>query len=166
MVSQPIYLNIYIYIYICTQKERLFHPTKTFFNIVTAVSQVDTLAPYFIWQDFVLQISTDWIKENNFMLKKQTISCRNYYRHANDIVLLVNTPIQAKFMWHGLEQQALASTWTQTKQYICFKWGAVSNLSGCSQKLVDKFTYLDSSISSAESDVSMLLAKKLTAINR
>ena len=51
--------------------------------------------------------------------------------------------------------------------YMCFKQeGAISTLNGRPLKLVDKFTYLGSNISSTESDVNINLAKTWTAINR
>ena len=42
---------------------------------------------------------------------------------------------------------------------ICYKTNQPINLNGGSLKLVDKFTYLGSSISSTESDVSIHIAK-------
>ena len=50
---------------------------------------------------------------------------------------------------------------------MCFRQeGAISTLSGMPLKLVDKFTYLGSNISSTESDVSICIGKAWTAINR
>ena len=52
-------------------------------------------------------------------------------------------------------------------EFMCFKQeGAISTLSDKSLKLIDKFVYLSSSISSTESDVNIFLAKLWTAINR
>ena len=52
-------------------------------------------------------------------------------------------------------------------QYICFNQrGDVSTLNGSSLKLRDKFTYLGSSVSSTEVDITMQLAKARTAINK
>ena len=42
----------------------------------------------------------------------------------------------------------------------------ISTLNSSSLKLVDKFTYLESSISSAKTDINMRLAKARTAIDR
>ena len=47
-----------------------------------------------------------------------------------------------------------------------FKWGAIFTLSGRPLKLVDKFIYLGSNISSTESDVDICLANVWTAIDR
>ena len=49
---------------------------------------------------------------------------------------------------------------------MCFKQGAISTLSEGALKLVDKFTYLSSSVSSSESDVKMYHAKAWTVIGR
>ena len=50
---------------------------------------------------------------------------------------------------------------------MCFDWeGAISTLNDSPLKLIDKFTYLSSSILSSESDVNMCLAKIWTAIGR
>ena len=46
-----------------------------FFNIVAGVLQGNTLAPYLsiIFLDYILRISLNLIKENDFSLKKETI---------------------------------------------------------------------------------------------
>ena len=50
---------------------------------------------------------------------------------------------------------------------MCFnQTGDISTVNGCSLKLVDKFTYLGSSVSSTETDIDTRLAKASTAINR
>ena len=50
---------------------------------------------------------------------------------------------------------------------MCFNQrGDISTLNGSSLKLVDKVTYLRSSVSSTEKDINMRLAKIWTAINR
>ena len=50
---------------------------------------------------------------------------------------------------------------------MCFNQeGDISTLNGGSLKLVDKFLYLASSVSSTESDINMRLAKAWTVINR
>ena len=89
---------------------------------------------------------------------------------ADDIVLLANTPTQAEFLLHSLEQAAegigLHMNADKT-EYICFNQEEdISTLNGGSLKLVDKFTYFSSSISSTESDINMYIVKPWTAINR
>ena len=50
---------------------------------------------------------------------------------------------------------------------MCFnQTGDIFTLNGSTLKLVDKFTYLESSVSSTESDINTRLAKAWTAINR
>ena len=44
--------------------------------------------------------------------------------------------------------------------------GDISTLNGSSLKLVDKFTYLGTSVSSTEIDINMQLAKAWTAMDR
>ena len=81
--------------------------------------------------------------------------------YADDITFLTNTPTQAKSLLHHLEQAARGISLhanTNETEYMPFKWGAISTLNGSPLKLVDKFTYLDSSISSTESNVNMHLA--------
>ena len=90
--------------------------------------------------------------------------------YANDIALLANTPTQAKTLLHSLEQVAGGiglHVNTDKTEYICFNQrGKISTLKGGPLKLVDKFTYLGSSVSSTEKDISMRLPKAWTAIDR
>ena len=52
-------------------------------------------------------------------------------------------------------------------EYMCFnQTGHISTLDGTSLKLVDKFTYLGSSVSSTEKDIDTRLTKVWTAIDR
>ena len=54
-----------------------------------------------------------------------------------------------------------------TTEYMCFNQrGDISTLYGSSLKLVDKFTYLGSSVPSTEKDIKTRLAKAWTAIDR
>ena len=52
-------------------------------------------------------------------------------------------------------------------EYMCFNQrGDISTLNGSSLKLVDKFTYLGSSVSSTETDINTRLAKAWKTIDR
>ena len=52
-------------------------------------------------------------------------------------------------------------------EYMCFNQaGHISTLDGTSLKLVDKFTYLGSSVSSTEKDINTQLTKAWTAIDK
>ena len=148
-----------------------------YFDIVAGVPQWDTLALYLfiICLDYMLRTSIDLIKENCFKLAKersrrysiQTITDADY---ADDIALLTNTPAQAETLLHSLEWAAAGiglHVNSDKTEYMCFnQWGDISTLSGSSLKLVDKFTYLGSSVSSTEKDIKTQLAKTWTAINR
>ena len=148
-----------------------------YFDIVAGVLQGDTLAPYLfiISLDYVLRTSIDKIRENGFELTKKrsrrypatTITDADY---ADDIVILANTPDQAETLLHSLEQAAASIGLyvnAHKTEYMCFnQTGDISTLEGTPLKLVDKFTYLGSSVESTEKDIETRLTKAWTAINR
>ena len=115
------------------------------------------------------------MKENSFKLTKErsrrypakTITDTDY---ANDIELLANAPAQAKTLLHSLERAAAGiglHVNAHKTEYMYFNQrGDISTLNGSSLKLVDKFTYLGSSVSSTETDINMQLTKTQTAIDR
>ena len=90
--------------------------------------------------------------------------------YHDDIVLLANTPAQAETLLHNLERAAAdigLDVNTDKMEYMCFNQRSdISTLTGSSLKLVDKFTYLGSNVSSTEKDINMQLAKAWPAINR
>ena len=90
--------------------------------------------------------------------------------YADYLAFLTNTPAQAKFLQHSLEQAAGGIDLhvnANKNEFMCFKQeGVISTRSGKHLKLVDKFTYLGSNISSIESNVNIHLAKVWTAIDR
>ena len=148
-----------------------------YFDIVAGVLQGDTLALYLfiICRDYMLCKYIDLMKEDGFMLAKErsrrypalTINDVNY---TDDIALLANTLTQAKFLLHSLEQAAGGIGLyvnTDKTEYMCFNQrGDISMLNGVFLKLVDKFTYLRSSVSSTKNDINMQRAKAWTAIDR
>ena len=86
--------------------------------------------------------------------------------YADDIALLANTPTQAETLLHSLEW-AVAGIGLHVNankmKYMYFNQrGDISTLNGSSLKLVNKFTYLGSSVSLTETNVR--LAKAWTAI--
>ena len=141
-----------------------------YFDIVAGVLQRDTLAPYFfiIYLDYVLRTSIDKIRENGFELTKKrsgrypakTITDADY---ADDIVILANVPNQAETLLHSLEWAAAGiglHVNAHKTEYMCFnQTGDISTLDGTSLKLVDKFTYLGSSVSSTKKDIDTRLTK-------
>ena len=148
-----------------------------YFDIVAGVLQGDTLAPYLfiICLNYVLRTSIDKIKENGFQLTKKrsrrypakTITDVDY---ADDIAILANTPNQAETLLHSLKRAAAGIGLlvnAHKTEYMCFnQTGDISTLGGSSLKLVDKFTYIGSSVSSTEKDIDMRLTKAWTAIDR
>ena len=115
------------------------------------------------------------MKENGFTLEKARSRQYNMETfmdadYADDIVLLPNTPTQAKFLVHSLEQAAgsigLYINADKTEYMSLNKKEEISTLNGGSLKLVDKFTYLGSSVSSTKSDTNMRWMKAWTAIDR
>ena len=145
-----------------------------YFDIVTGVLQGDTAGPYLfiICLDYVLRTSIDKIRENGFELTKKR--SRRYstktITDADDIAILANTPNQAETLLHSLEQAATGIglyVKAHKTKYMCYnQTGDISTLDGTPLKLVDKFTYLGSSIESTEKDIEMRLMKAWTAINR
>ena len=148
-----------------------------YFDIVAGVLQGDMLAPYLfiICLDYVLRTSIDKIRENGFELTKKrsrrhpakTITDADY---ANDITILANIPNQAETLLHSLEQAATGiglHVNAHKMKYICYnQTGNITTLDGTPLKLVDKFTYLGSSISSTEKDIDTWLMRAWTAIDR
>ena len=148
-----------------------------YFDIVAGVQQGDTLAPYLfiICLDYVLRTSIDKIRENGFELTKKrsrrhptkTITDAD---NANDIAILANTLNHAETLLHSLERAAAGiglRVNAHKTEYMCYnQTGDISTLDGSSLKLVDKFTYLGSSISSTEKDIDTRLTKAWTAIDR
>ena len=84
--------------------------------------------------------------------------------------ILANAPVQAETLLHSLERAAAAiglHVNAHKTEYMCFnQTGDISTLCGNSLKLVDKFTYLRSSVSSTEKEIEVRLTKACTAINR
>ena len=148
-----------------------------YFDFVAGVLQGDMLAPYLfiICLDYVLRISIDKIKENGLELTKKssrmypakTITDADY---ANDIALLANTPNQAETQLRSLKQATAGiglHVNAHKMEYMCFnQTGDISTLDRSSLKLVDKFTYQRSSVSSTKKDIDTWLMKAWTAIDK
>ena len=113
--------------------------------------------------------------ENSFELTKKrsrrypakTITDADY---ADDIVILANTPNQVETLLHSLERVVAGiglHVNAHKTEYMCYnQTGDISTQAGTFLKLVDKFTYLGSSISSTEKDIDTRLMKARTAIDR
>ena len=90
--------------------------------------------------------------------------------YADDLALLAYTPNQAETLLHSLERAAAGiglHVNAHKTEYTCYnQTGNITTLDGASLRLVDKFTYLGSSVSSTENDIDTRLMKAWTAIDR
>ena len=148
-----------------------------YFDIVAGVLQGDMLALYLfiICIDYVLRTSIDKMKDNDFELIKersrrypaQTIMDADY---VHNVAFLANTIAKAKTLLHSLERASAGRGLhvnTHMTEYKCYNQrGDISTLKGGTLKLVDRFTFQGSSVSSPETDTNMRLAKAWTAIDR
>ena len=85
-------------------------------------------------------------------------------------MILANTPNQAETLLHSLERAAASiglHVNAHKTEYTCFNQaGDISTLEGTSLKLVDRFTYLGSSVSSTEKEIDTRLTKAWAAIDK
>ena len=83
--------------------------------------------------------------------------------------MMMIAPNQAKTLLDSLGQAAAGiglHVNAQKTEYMCYnQTGDISTLDGTSLKLVDKFTYLGSSISSTKKDINTRLTEAWTAID-
>ena len=135
-----------------------------YFYIIAGVLKGDTLAPYIfiICLHYMFRTSIDKRKDNGCKLTKersrrysaQTITSADY---PDDIALLTNTSTQAETQLHCLEWAAACTGLHingHKMEYIWFnQTGEIFILKGSSLKLVDKFTYQGSRVSSIETDI-------------
>ena len=151
-------------------KVRSLDGDTEYFDIVAGVLLEDTLAPYLfiICLDYVLRTSIDKTRENGFVLTKKR--SRRYHAktitdadYTDDIALLANTPNQAETLLPSLERAAAGIGFhvnAHKTEYMCYnQTGDISTLDVTSLRLVDKFTYLGSSVTSTEKDIDTRLTK-------
>ena len=103
--------------------------------------------------------------------KEQKVPCKNNYRRRlrDDIAILANTTDQAETLLHSLERAAAGIgvyVNAHKTEYMCYTQTGNITQDGTPLKLVDKFTYLGSSVSSTEKDIGTRLTKAWTAISR
>ena len=149
--------------------------SDTSFSQILIFFQLTLIRPVEFSSKGAINLIIDKIRENGFELTKKrsrrypakTITDADY---ADDIALLANTPNQAETLLHSLER-AVAGIGLHVNahkiEYMCYnQTGDISTLDGAALKLVDKFTYLGSSVSSTEKDIDTRLTKAWTAIDR
>ena len=143
-----------------------------YFEIVAGVLQGNTLPHTSL--SSVWTACYWWNERQRFQAdkgKKQkichTITDADY---ADDKAFLANTSAQAKTLLHSLERAAVGidlNVNADKTEYMCFKQrGDISTLNGSSLKLVDKFTYQESSFLSTNKDINTWLVKAWTAIDK
>ena len=122
----------------------------------------------------MVKTSVDLVKENGFKLTKE--NSRKYPAqtsmdadYAEDIELLANSPARAESLLHTLER-AVAGISLHVNadkiKYMCFNQRSdISTLKCGLVELVNKFTYLISSVLQTENDINTFLAKVWTAID-
>ena len=151
--------------------------TSLSYNLLIARERIVGFIPFprVLVRCEMLRTSIDKIRENGFELTKRrskrypakTITDADY---ADDLALLANTPNQAETLLHSLERAAAGiglHVNANKTEYMCYnQTGNIATLDGASLKLVDKFTYLGSSVSSTEKDIDTRLTKAWTAIDR
>ena len=112
-------------------------------------------------------MASNWQRTKSRRYPAKTITDADY---ADDIAILANTPNQDETLLHSLERAAAGIDLTvnaHKTEYMCYnQTGDISTLDRTSLKLVDKFTYLGSSVSSTEKDIDTRLTKAWTAIDR
>ena len=112
-------------------------------------------------------MASSWQRKEAEGTPAKTITDADY---TDDIAILANTPNQAETLLHSLERAAAGIGLyvnAHKMEYMCYnQTGDISTLEGTPLKLVDKFTYLGSSVSSTEKDIDTKLTKAWTAINR
>ena len=103
--------------------------------------------------------SLKWIHNDT----KKVIFFFCLYIYADDIAILANTLAQAETLLHSLERTTGGiglHVNARKTEYMCLnQTGDLSTLGGSSLKLVAKFTYIGSSVSSTEKDIDTPLAK-------
>ena len=112
-------------------------------------------------------MTSSWRRKVAEGTPQKTITDADY---TDDIALLANTPNQAETLLHSFERAAagIGLQFNAHKhEYMCYnQTGDISTLVGTSLKLVDKFTYLEISVSSTEKDIGTRQTKAWTAIDR
>ena len=160
-------IYIYIYIYICIYISVCFcfpfdyHLPLFKLNVTSrnlTVFEVDITSKFRPCYKNSFQLA----KERSRRYSTQIITEVDY---AVDITLQANTAAQVETLLHSLERAAAGIGFhvnADKTEYMC----DISILNGSSLKLLDRFTYLGSSVSSTESDINTRLSKAWAAPDR
>ena len=138
-----------------------------YFDIVGGVLLGNTLAPYLfiICLDYVLRTSIDKGKKQKVPHTNNYGRQLRWWHSASG-----KCTRQAKTLLHSLEWATAGiglHVNAHKTEYMCFNQrGNISTLNSSSLKLVNKFTFLGSSVSSTNTDINTWLAKAWTSIDR
>ena len=150
-------------------------------GFVSGKESVPRLSYHFLLLlDLFVLVHTSWDRSNRAVTRIVLYYWRLYYfathTHISNIyiyiyiALLTNTPAQVESLLYCLEQAAsgidLYVNADKTEYMYFNQSGNSSTLNGGSLKLVDKFTFIESSISSTENYINTWLAKPRTAIDK
>ena len=118
-------------------------------------------------RELINLLGFELIKKRSRRHPTKTITDADY---VDDIAILANTPNQAETRLHSLERAAAGIDLhvnAHKTEYMCYnQTGDITTLDGTPLKLVDKFTYLGSSVSSTEKDIDTRLTEAWTAIDK
>ena len=118
-------------------------------------------------KSFVKKNGFELTKKRNRRYSAKTITDADY---TDDIALLANITNQAETLLHSLERAAAGiglHVNSHKTEYMCYnQTGDISTRERTSLKLVDKFIYLGSSVSSTEKDIDTRLTKAWFAIDK
>ena len=129
-----------------------------------------SVAPFFFFYPWLSLGLIFLLGLYDLFLSQNPRDCCTNLDYADDIALLTNSLAQAEFLLHILERAAGGISLhvnADKTEYMCFNQrDDTSTLKGGHLKLVDKFTYLGSSVSSTEKDINTRQAKAWTAIDK
>ena len=133
---------------------------------MTANNSTSNNAVFFLFQIWK-SILNELIKKRSRRYPAKTITDADY---ADDIAILAYTPNHAETLLHCLERAAAGiglHVNAHKTEYMCFnQTGDISTLDRSPLKLVDKFTYLGSSVPSTEKNIDTRHRKAWTAIDK
>ena len=115
----------------------------------------------------MLRMSIDKMKDNGFKLTKERsrrypAQSITYVDYADDVADLANTPTQPETLLYSLERAdsgIFCHVSADKTEYMCFIQRGLISTNGSSRKLVGKFTYQGSRVSSTERDINKWLSK-------
>ena len=163
------HLSIHYFVFLPISNFYIFYFYCPFFLITVTVCYNQSLfvLVYKSFEYLNCSIIAFLIAYESFSSFATTITDADY---ADEIAILANTPDQAETLLHSLERAAASIGLyvnAHKTEYMCYnQTGDISTLEGTPLKLVDKFTYLGSSVESTEKDIETGLTKAWTAINR